>query len=614
MKISKESIELIQNILTRLSSVYSKSNRNLERFELVDKYLQKTGDYSTTSQKAELINQLGLKDRIRNIEVPIAFIYKEAAHAFLTATFLTGHPIFAAVSRRDQEQAAAMLTNLSARDEQRFGWAGELLRELDDVLKYNICAHEVSWSAIRAASSTTLIEQGNSRTERASPIIYEGNQIKRIDPYNLLVDPHVEPCRVHIDGTYAGYVEVFDYIRMKLQYHEWNDLYTIKMNIPKIFGEKPSANYSDFYYKPSISKSSNQYDPNNWAHFWGVRNSSTEAVLNEGRFEVVTMYQRIIPREFKLGVPQSGVPQIYKLIWVNGHLAYVEPYAQGHEFLPIVVGQLYPGSPEIKSFVEYIVDLQDLSTSMIQGSLSSMRRAVGDRGIYNKSMIRKDDIETPNPTGKIPATTNRLNTDLRQAYMHIPYNDNISGNFLQHMGLIGQLAEDTTGINRATQGNFIRGNKTMYEFDTIMSKSDARLQLGAFQLENFFFRPTKEMLKINYLVYAMNEEIENRADGTTIQIDVEVLRRIAPDFKMADGIMPTTKLANTEVIVQAIQMISQSPDPMLQIQYDFGGMITSILKQEGFTDLDQYQRTPEQMQQVMQMMQQPQKEESDAEQ
>src|SRR5690606_38306343 len=144
-------------------------------------------------------------------------------------------------------------------------------------------------------------------------------------------------------------------------------------------------------------------------------------------------------------------------------------------------------------------------------------------------------------------------------------------------------------------------NKTSFEFDTIMSNSQARLQLGALNLENSFYAPIKEIIKLNYLIYAQAEEIENRQTGTTVQVDPAMLREVAPDFKMADGILPSTKLANTEVLVQAINAIGM--DPMLAMEYDTGGIIVSILRQQGFTDIHQYKRTPEQMQMYMQMMQ-----------
>jgi hypothetical protein len=321
-----------------------------------------------------------------------------------------------------------------------------------------------------------------------------------------------------------------------------------------------------------------------------------------GMYEVVTLYRRLIPREWEVVVPNSGQPQVFKLIWVNGKLAYAEPIQAGHEFLPIVIGQMYPGDRDVKSFVEYITDLQDLATALMTGSLDSMRRAVGDRALYDPTRIRKADIEATSPVSKIPVQTNAYQNGLESAYKQIPYEDRISGSFMQNMGVAINLAEKTTGINGSSQGSFIPGNKTTKEFDTIMSNSTARLQLGATQLEGSFLNPIKEILKLNYLVYAQAESINDKQTEVTITIDPNMLRNDAPDFKMADGLMPSTKQASTEVLMQAMATIQNNPQ--LSMEYDVGGMLISILKQSGLTTLNEYKRTAEQQQQYLAMVQQ----------
>lgn len=599
----KKSIEQLENILHKMNDVISTKSRRCADFEMVDKYLQKTGDYSEGTMKSERSAALGLKDRLRNIEIPITHIYEESARAFLVGTFLTGSPIFQAVTNRDHEEAASMLTALTARDQNRLGWVGNLTRCMADVLAYNVCAAEVDWSAVRAVTAATQITGGvQNKTAALMPIVYEGNTIVRLDPYNLILDPDVEPGRVHIDGTYAGYIERINYIRLKQRYHIWDDKFTIKRNIKHVFQGKRGnsvGNNETYYYRPKIRKElSGANSGTSWAHHFG--NSTTHDMSgSSGIYEVVTLYKRIIPREYDLTVPHSGMPQTFKLIWVNGTLAYAEPVVVGHEYLPIVVGQLYPGTSEVKSYVEYITDMQDLATGIMTGTIDSMRRAVGDRAIYDPNKIRKADIESPDPTNKIPLMNNTYGGTIAQAFQHIPYQDTITGQFTGNLGLVMNLAQQSTGVNNAAQGSFIKGNKTAFEFDTIMSNSQARLQLGAINLENSFFGPIKEMVKLNYLVYAAAEEVENQVTNTTVQIDPVMLRKVAPEFRMADGIMPSTKLAGTEVLMQAVQAMSM--DPMLSIEYDIGGIVVSTLRQQGFNDLSKYKRTPEQMQQQIQM-------------
>src|SRR6187549_2314988 len=160
-----------------------------------------------------------------NIKIPITFINKETAHAYMAGTFLTGYPIFASTASRNKEDAASMLTALVGRDQQRMQWIPEFLRVFDDVLRYNVCAMEVNWAAKRSTTVQTKVVAGSKVTGAASSVIYEGNQLDRIDPFNLILDTSVEPNKVHSHGTYVGKVELIDYIALKRNYIEWNSLY-----------------------------------------------------------------------------------------------------------------------------------------------------------------------------------------------------------------------------------------------------------------------------------------------------------------------------------------------------------------------------------------------------
>lgn len=605
--LTSKSITNLEGMLGKMSgTIKTQLDSKLAAWTLVDKYLQKTGDYTSASQQGELVTQSGDKSKIRNIEIPITFINKETAHAYMAGVFLTGYPIFASTATRDKEDAASMLTALVGRDQQRMQWVPEFLRVFDDVLRYNICAMEVSWAAKRSSSVVTKIVPGSKITGSASAVIYEGNQLERIDPFNLIYDTNVEPSKVHSHGTYVGKVESVDYIALKRKYQEWTETFQVKKNIGAIIGNKDaesSSGYQRLYRKPVVVKNlSLRTNGQDFTYFWGGQTRVSMAGAVSGMYEVVTVYRRLIPREWELAVPNSGQPQVFKLIWVNGKLAYVEPISAGHEYLPIVLGQMYPGDRDVKSFVEYITDLQDLATALMTGSLDSMRRAVGDRALYDPTRIRKADIEATSPVSKIPVQTNAYQNGLESAYKQIPYEDRISGNFMQNMGVAVNLAEKTTGLNGSTQGSFIPGNKTMKEFDSIMSNSQARLQLGATQLDGGFLNPIKEILKLNYLIYAQAESIEDKQTANVVAIDPAMLRESAPEFKMADGLMPATKQAGTEVLMQAMATIQNNPQ--LSMEYDIGGMLISILKQSGLTTLNEYKRTPQERQQYLDMVQQ----------
>ena len=594
-KTTMSTISMLSQLLpTLLDGASSKHTGLRSRFERIDAYLEKESDKSSDTQKGRIVNELGDKSKIGNTEIAICKIQKETAHAYLTGLFLTGSPIFAAVADKELENAASMLTALTARDQERLAWIPNMMEAFSDVLKYNICAVEVGWTQRRGtAVAESLGSTGKAKLGVANPIVYEGNGIKHLDPYNLILDRSVNPSKIHTDGTYGGYVERINYIQLKRRYLEWNDLFTIKANIAQIWTSAPVGDY----YEPTYHRSNDGRKDNTWADFWGNATLSRKADVS-GAYEVTTLYARLIPREFEIAATNAGQPQIFKLIYVNRLLAYSELLSQSHEYLPIVVGQLDPGTLDTKSYCEYVTDLQDLSTSLMTAALNSQRRAVSDRAIYDQSRISKAAVESTSPVAKIPVKTNAYQQGIEGAYKSIPYEDHISGNLTGMISLIDKLAERTTGQNPVSQGTFQKGNKTTTEFTTTMSNSDARMQLRAMFIDGHFIAPIKEILKFNYFLNATSETVRNKAEQKNVQIDPVVLRSLAPEFQMADGIMPATKLANTEVMVQAITFMRQ--DPMLSMEYNTSDMIVSVLKQQGLTGLSSYKRTEDEKQQYIQ--------------
>lgn len=594
--ITEKSITLLESMLPETCDPLEQNLTTLRnRFQLIDKYLQKESATHKEATEGKLANQNGQKDKFADPEIAITKIQQETAEAYFAGTFLNSSPIFPAVAPKQFEEAANQMTALSKRDEERLKWVGNLLLAIKDAIRFNICAVETGWEEIRASTVQTNPASEAQGAAQIRPIIYEGNAIKRLDPYNLILDPTVNPFENHEKGSYAGYVEQINYIQYKEYFAQLDVQYTVKKNIRKSFSSNSTNSY---YFRPIIRRFPGTVD-NNWTHFWG--NSPTISMENTtGVYEKVVLYKKLIPAEWKINLPRARTPQMFKLVFINNLLIYAEPVIQGHEYLPIIVGQLYPGNIDDKSFIEYVMDLQDMGTGMVHGMMDSFRRSVYDRALYDPTRIRKQDIDSPNPVSKIQVQSNLHQQDIRTAYMQIPYENRDQSSFGQGLQLAFNLSEQTTGQNQASQGRFIKGNKSVFEFESIMNNSEARLQLGALNFSQFFFNPLKEILKTNYLVNAAAETITNSQSGEAIDIDPNLLREVAPNFMIGDGIMPSTKIMNTELLFQAIQTMSQIPQ--VAMEYDIGAMIMSVFRQQGLTGLQDYRRTPEQMAQMQQQM------------
>jgi hypothetical protein len=72
------------------------------------------------------------------------------------------------------------------------------------------------------------------------------------------------------------------------------------------------------------------------------------------------------------------------------------------------------------------------------------------------------------------------------------------------------------------------------------------------------------------------------------------------EFKVADGLVPVERRADTDMLQVAAQTYASMPEG--NMQYDIIGMLNYIFKLKGLKDLDKFKLTPDQQQQRMQMM------------
>jgi hypothetical protein len=170
---------------------------------------------------------------------------------------------------------------------------------------------------------------------------------------------------------------------------------------------------------------------------------------------------------------------------------------------------------------------------------------------------------------------------------------------------MAQSAADGTnanGTNNAQQGQFQKGNKTKFEFETVMNKSDWHPRLLAITLEDSWFAPLKEIVKMNIIQYQGNAtELYNMQQQQNVQVNPQDLRKATLQFKLTDGQTPSEKLANLDVLSQVAQL--GMAVPAINAEYDIAGMLLYSWKTQGAYWLDQFKRNPQQQQQYLQAQQ-----------
>jgi len=612
MVISPESQSAIIRYLTECYALQGATWQLRTKLLEADRAYQREMDRSKEQQMARAANKGGDITKLQNFTVPVVMPQVETATTYQSSVFLTGIPLFGVLADAQYMDQAMQLETIIDESATKGGWAAELIMNFRDGFKYNIAAMEVSWTRKVEASFETDI---NFSATQAKPkeVIWEGNKLKRMDMYNTFYDNRVLPTEVHIKGEFAGYTELFSRVALKQMFAEMPD--KMVSNVRGAF-ESGFGGQGMRYFIPQININTSTTDMMrtgmNWMS-WARIMESPDQIKYNNMYEVATLYARIIPADFKLNVPSKNTPQIWKFIIVNSQiLVYAERQTNAHNYIPIIFSQpLCDGlGHQTKSLAENVTGIQEISSAMMSSVIAARRRAISDRGIYDPSRIAPEQINSINPSAKIPVKPSAYGKPLNEAYYQIPFRDDQSPEAMQQIAQLGVYADTITGQNKANQGQFVKGNKTRSEYESVMSNANGRSQMTSILLEAQMFTPIKIILKTNVIQFQGSGSVYSRSAKKTVEIDPVALRTAIMAFKVSDGLTPGDKLVNADTLAVALQQIGSSEQ--IAEGYNVSQLFSYLMKTQG-AHIQDFEKPPEQVayeraqkqwqQLVMQMLQ-----------
>jgi len=598
--ISKQSQEAIVALLAQCKALDNQHWNTRNQMRKVDLAYMREADFTTENYRAKTANTLGDATKYQNITVPVVLPQVEAAVTYQSSVFLTGHPIFGVTSNPASIDEAIQMETVIEDQATKGGWTAEFIKFFRDGFKYNIAAMEVSWG--RKVTAALETDPGFS-TNQAKPkeVIWEGNKLKRLDLYNSFWDKRCLPCEVPYKAEFAGYTEQYSRIALKQFIQELPD--KLVDNVIACF--ETGAVQNDFYIpdlNPDTRTDANLTSNTNWLAWAGLSGADNK-ISYKDNYEVTTLYARILPADFNLRVPAKNTPQVWKFIIVNNlTLIYAERQTNAHGLIPILFAQ--PNEDglgyQTKSLATNVQPIQQITSAMWNSIIAARRRAISDRGLYDPSRVDAAHINNENPSAKIPVRPSAYGKPLNESYFPIPFRDDQSGVLMQETQSLLQMANVISGQNQARQGQFVKGNKTLHEFSTVMNNANGRDQLCSLLLEAQFFTPLKEILKINILQFQGGTSLYNKDKEQIVDVDPIKLRKAILDFKVSDGLLPTDKLINAEALQIALQVLQSNQ--VVASQYNLGPLFTYFLKTQG-AHISEFEKSPEQIAYEQAMMQ-----------
>ena len=601
MKLADKSQEALIHFHKQCYSMLNQQWNVREQMRQVDLAYMRESDWTTEHQRAKLANKYGDPTKFQNVTVPVVMPQVEAAVTYQSSVFLTGNPIFGWVAPPEQEDVALQYQAIVEENSIRGGWTRELMIFFRDAFKYNLGIVETTWDRIVTVAVETDISF-SLKEGKPKEVIWEGNKVRRWDPYNSFWDSRYKPTEIFKNGEFCGTTELMSRVHLKKFIAELPD--KMVANIRAAFesgmgSASMGAGGIESYYMPMINPDALiTRDPKrstDWMSWAGLLDRPPGEIIYKNLYEVTTLYARIIPQDFRLNVPGANTPQVWKFIIVNHQvLIYAERQTNAHGYLPTLFAQ--PNEDglayQTKSLANNAKPFQDIGSALVNSAMAARRRAISDRGIYNPLLISEAHINSDSPTAKIPMRPAGYNKHPNEAYFPIPFRDDQSQVAFQELPQIMQMANDVNGQNKAKQGQFVKGNKTLHEFDTVMANANGRDQITSMLLETQVFTPMKEIIKINTMQYQAGVSIFSPAQNKVVKVDPVALRKSFVTFKITDGLTPTDKVISSDELAVALQTLASSPQ--LASEYNLAPAFSYLFATRN-VNLKPFEKSPQQI-------------------
>lgn len=586
LRIDDKAQERLVSYIRASAIIRDEGWQNRTRFENIDRSYMREKDRTAEQKKAQQANRLGDPTKLQNMQVPMVLEAVENSVGFLSNVFLTDYPMFKFGAGPEAEEIAMMWNTLTGEDQVHYGWVGQFNMAFRNGAKYNFAPIEVEWCEEKLYKA----KNGNGVNGQVlEQIVWAGNRIKSLDPYNTIYDPRVPIYRCHEIGEFAGYIEPMSRIQLKLFLATLGDK-RLKNDV-KAF---ESSTWDISYYTPQINpdsvlrnKMGGDFD---WA-MW-VTDEAQKHIKYKNMYSVVVLYARIMPYEFGIQAPRDQTPDIWKLISVNNILVYAEPVPNAHNYLPVIIVQPNVDNldHQTKTLAENQMPFQDMTSALWNAELQIARRAAVDRMLYNPLLVDPDHINSPNPGAKIPLRPTAYGRKLEEAVFKIPFEGNAGGLYMQAANGVAEWGMRANGQNRVSVGQFQKGNKLENEFNTTMANAGARERTQAIMWEAFGMQPIKAIIKSNNLQFVAEGKRYNRSEEKQVNIDPVKLREVEGDFAVGDGLLPMERLIHADATTEAFQ--AMAGNPQIGQGYELSPLFTYLMQLKGVDKLKQFEKDP----------------------
>ena len=530
--------------------------------------------------------------------------------------------IYGAIAPTEKANAAAAFAAYMNHDARMFAHYDAYKKSIRDALAYNFGGLHAVWTQQHGIK--LVVDETTQQVQQQRGVTYSGNALDALDPYNTMIDWSVKPKYLYRLGEYAGFVELMSLDALHRQQYEehiygFKDAFRVEYNprsgeythdaiVPDwitrgaaigqaAMGGTNGAYNTNFYVrKPSVRSSSYGADPceggNDAANSKRypnkidftkvmedrVSHSASREDIDERQCERVTMYIRLVPKEWGLSPLASF--ELWKFVIINGRLIVVgEPARTAHDFIPIFVStpETDVDEAESKSQIEYLNPMQDYIAAQLNSHVTSQRKKLnGGITIYDPVRIPLNELKDPTH-GTIAARPSLSDQPLSSAIHQISDVPD-TNNTISEMKVLHDLMLQLNPTQQANQVASLE-RATQYQAAATVQAGSRRQFTTARVIDTQAFTPCRIVLSTNIMING--EKLKLRIPPFDEETDVTPQQFISEnlEFRLSDGLRGLDRVLLTQMAKDVLAATLQSKQAAAQI--DIVKMLDWVMRVAG---------------------------------
>jgi hypothetical protein len=589
---SKVHDRVISYLKKRLEASESKMSYFYSRWRINEMKQQAYIDLPDYEERLKQMNDRGEPPKVIPIVVPYGFATVATIQTFLLHTFCGRKPMFqVGTYNTDKKGGARKMETMiqynmdhsrairhmaqSFQDISTYGLSILGTKWMNDQKMRTIISREPRWSVL----GISLGEE--TARKRELRLVYQGNEVRSIDPFMFFPDPNVPMKDVNRKGEFVFW-------RSFLGKHELK-----RMQADGILA------YVD--YAGSKTPASNFYDPDSARAYrsWGTAHPGRDfdTATTGQTSDYVQVDQGTItlcPRE--LGLSDSERPEMWIVTLLNKRqVAQIQPYDHDHGMHPVAVAEPYGmgyGFGEA-GLMDYLGPLQDTISWFVNSHTDNVRKALNDMFVVDPAAVEMQDIKNPNPGKLIRLKPSAIGQDVRSVVHQLEVRDVTRGHISDANDFM-RMGQFLSAVNDNVLGvQDFGGRKTATEVRTVGEAAASRLAalsrlLSAQQnvdLTEQMSLNIQQFQTMDFYLQILGEEAANEP------------MLIAPGelvgdywYPIHDGTLPLDRVAMLDVWKEILGLVLQSE--LLAQSYDVGMIFEHVAELGGAKNIEKMRINP----------------------